>query len=97
MKQRVAVIGAGPGGLACAMLLAGRGVDVTVYEKQAVVGGRTSRVQVGDYQFDRGPTFLNMPHILENLFTSIGLNLHDYLELKALDPMYTLYLSLIHI
>ncbi|WP_237737966.1 FAD-dependent oxidoreductase [Exiguobacterium antarcticum] len=59
MKQRVAVIGAGPGGLACAMLLAGRGVDVTVYEKQPIVGGRTSRVQVGDYQFDRGPTFLN--------------------------------------
>ncbi len=93
MKQRVAVIGAGPGGLACAMLLAGRGVDVTVYEKQPIVGGRTSRVQVGEYQFDRGPTFLNMPHILENLFTSIGLKMSDYLDLKALDPMYTLYFN----
>lgn len=91
MKRRVAVIGAGPGGLACALLLAGKGVDVTVYEKQTQVGGRTSAVKLGDYTFDRGPTFLNMPHILENVFHEAGLRLEDYLDLKALDPMYTLY------
>ncbi len=91
MKRRVAVIGAGPGGLACALLLAGKGIDVTVYEKQTQVGGRTSAVKIGDYTFDRGPTFLNMPHILENVFHEAGLRLEDYLNLKALDPMYTLY------
>ncbi|WP_290788126.1 phytoene desaturase family protein, partial [Exiguobacterium sp. UBA7533] len=91
MKRRVAVIGAGPGGLACALLLAGKGVDVTVYEKQPQVGGRTSAVKLGEYTFDRGPTFLNMPHILENVFHEAGLRLEDYLDLKALDPMYTLY------
>ena len=58
-KQRVAVIGAGPGGLAAAMLLAHRGVDVTVFEKQPFIGGRTSRLEVGEFAFDRGPTFLN--------------------------------------
>ena len=90
-KQRVAVIGAGPGGLAAAMLLAHRGVDVTVFEKQPFVGGRTSRLEVGEFAFDRGPTFLNMPYILEEIFEETGRNLHDYVEMKQLEPMYDLY------
>nr|WP_251127396.1 MULTISPECIES: phytoene desaturase family protein [unclassified Exiguobacterium] len=90
-KQRVAVIGAGPGGLAAAMLLAHRGVDVTVFEKQPFVGGRTSRLQVGEFTFDRGPTFLNMPYILEEIFEETGRDLHDYVEMKQLEPMYDLY------
>jgi len=90
-KQRVAVIGAGPGGLAAAMLLAHRGVDVTVFEKQPFVGGRTSRLEVGEFAFDRGPTFLNMPYILEEIFEETGRNLRDYVEMKQLDPMYDLY------
>lgn len=90
-EKRVAVIGAGPGGLAAAMLLAHRGVDVTVFEKQSFVGGRTSRLQVGEFAFDRGPTFLNMPYILEEIFEETGRDLHDYVEMKQLEPMYDLY------
>ena len=33
--KRIVIIGAGPGGLASAMLLAGAGYDVTVLERQA--------------------------------------------------------------
>jgi len=90
-EKRVAVIGAGPGGLAAAMILASRGVSVTVFEKQPFVGGRTSRLQVGEFAFDRGPTFLNMPYILEEIFEETGRNLHDYVEMKRLEPMYDLY------
>ncbi|MEK3884641.1 phytoene desaturase family protein [Paenibacillus sp. PL2-23] len=89
-KSKVAVIGAGPGGLAAAMLLSGQGYEVDVYEKQPFIGGRTSRLQLGDYQFDRGPTFFMMPHLLEELFQSVGRSLHDYVELKRLDPLYRL-------
>lgn len=32
-KKRILIIGAGPGGLTGAMLLASKGYDVTVYEK----------------------------------------------------------------
>lgn len=92
-EKRVAVIGAGPGGLAAAMLLASRGVDVTVFEKQPFVGGRTSRLQVGEFAFDRGPTFLNMPYILEEIFEETGRNLNDYVEMKRLEPMYDLYFN----
>jgi len=37
--QRVAVIGAGPAGLSCAGELARRGIQATVFEKQALPGG----------------------------------------------------------
>lgn len=37
-SPRVAVVGAGPGGLAAAMLLAAQGADVEVFERQEVVG-----------------------------------------------------------
>jgi len=36
----VLIVGAGPGGLATAMLLAKAGLEVTVIEKQPRVGGR---------------------------------------------------------
>ena len=32
MSKRIAVVGAGPGGLSAAMLLSANGYDVTVYE-----------------------------------------------------------------
>ena len=37
----VVVVGAGPGGLACSMLLAKAGINVTILEKSDDVGGRT--------------------------------------------------------
>ncbi len=58
MKKRVAIVGAGPGGLSAAMLLSANGFDVTLYEKQAQVGGRNGKIRRGDYTFDIGPTFL---------------------------------------
>lgn len=90
MKKRIVVVGAGPGGLTAAMLLASRGYEVTVYEKEAAVGGRNAAIKVGRYTFDTGPTFLMMPGILEEMFELSGRKLSDYLEVKELDPMYRL-------
>jgi phytoene desaturase len=89
-KKRVAIIGAGPGGLATAMLLGTKGYDVTIYEKQPYVGGRTSEIRLGEYKFDMGPTFLNMLYIVEEIFELSGRKLKDYVELHDLNPMYEL-------
>ena len=88
MSQRVLIIGAGPGGLATAMLLAKAGVEVTVLEKQPRVGGRTSPIEGDGYRFDLGPTFFLYPQILEEIFTAVGRDLHREVPMKRLDPQY---------
>lgn len=94
----VAVIGAGPGGLGAALLLAASGVRVTIYESQPVIGGRSARLTLksrpGDeYHFDRGPTFFLMPYVLDEIFAASGRRLADYAELTRLDPMYRLVIG----
>ncbi|WP_064092219.1 phytoene desaturase family protein [Rossellomorea aquimaris] len=90
MTKKIIVIGAGPGGLAAAMLLASKGYTVEIFEKQLFVGGRNGSAQMNDYTFDIGPTFLSMPEIAEELFQAAGKNLHDYIDLKELPMMYEL-------
>jgi phytoene desaturase len=89
-KKSIAIIGAGPGGLAAAMLLAQRGFRVQVFEKQDVIGGRNSEVRLGEYRFDLGPTFLMMKFLLDELFAEGGRRSSDYLQFRKLDPMYSL-------
>jgi phytoene desaturase len=89
-KPTVNVIGAGPGGLTSAMLLAARGFDVTVFEKGSRVGGRSAAIEQGGYKFDTGPTFLMMKFILDEVFEEAGRSAEDYLEFVRLEPMYRL-------
>jgi len=89
-KRTVAIVGAGPGGLAAAMLLSQRGFRVQVFEKQDVIGGRNAEVRLGEYRFDLGPTFLMMKFLLDELFEEGGRRSSDYLEFRRLDPMYAL-------
>jgi protoporphyrinogen oxidase len=52
--HRVVIIGAGPGGLTPAYLLAQQGYDVTVLEGDEVVGGIARTAQYQGYRFDIG-------------------------------------------
>lgn len=88
--KKVIIVGAGPGGLSAAMLLAHQGFDVTVFEKGREVGGRNGPIRLGSYTFDTGPTFLMMKFIMDEVFRLTGRNVTDYLECKKLDPMYRL-------
>lgn len=90
MKKKVAVIGAGPGGLTAAMLLSAKGFDVEVFEKQSYVGGRTSSIHLGEYTFDMGPTFLQMFDLIEEVFELSNRNVRDYVDVTDLEPMYQL-------
>jgi phytoene desaturase len=88
MTKRVVVIGAGPGGLASAMLLARAGCRVTVLERLPRVGGRTSSLEARGFRFDLGPTFFLYPRVLREIFRACGLSLDEAVELRRLDPQY---------
>ena len=88
MSRRVIIIGAGPGGLASAMLLAKAGADVTILEKQLRVGGRTSVLGADGYRFDLGPTFFLYPQILQEIFQEVGRDLYKEVPMTKLDPQY---------
>lgn len=91
VSSQVAIIGAGPGGLAAAMLLAKEGIPVTIFERESVVGGRTRTIAApGGYKFDIGPTFFLYPRVLNDIFEACGERLEDYVRLERLDPQYHL-------
>lgn len=86
--DRVVVVGAGLGGLACALHLAGSGRQVTVLEREPVPGGRAGRLAVDGYEFDTGPTVLTMPELIAEPLDAVGEELGDWLDLTPLDPAY---------
>jgi len=90
MTRQVAIVGAGPGGLASAMLLARAGVNVVLFEKQSRVGGRTSAIEAEGFRFDVGPTFFLYPQILEEIFAACGRDLRSEVPMVRLDPQYRL-------
>ncbi len=88
--DRVVIVGAGPGGLASAMLLAKAGVQVTVVEKRGKVGGRTATIEQDGFQFDIGPTFFLYPQVLREIFAATGHSLEKEVPMVRLDPQYRL-------
>ncbi|MBV9206299.1 MAG: phytoene desaturase [Actinobacteria bacterium] len=86
--DHVVVVGAGLGGLACALRLAGAGRSVTVLEREAGPGGRIGQLAAGGYRFDTGPTVLTLPHLLDETLGAVGERLSGWLDLVRLDPAY---------
>ncbi len=89
-KQKVIIVGAGPGGLAAAILLQRSGVDVTVVERREVVGGRTSTMERNGFKFDTGPTFFLYPRVLREILSAAGRSLEQEIPMYRLDPQYRL-------
>lgn len=88
--REVLVVGAGPGGLAAAVLLATAGLRVRVIERLPLVGGRTSTIEADGFRFDLGPTFFLYPRVLDEIFRAAGTSLAREIDLVRLDPQYRL-------
>lgn len=88
MDKQIIIVGAGPGGLASAILLAAAGLRVKVIERLPVIGGRTSSIEAAGYKFDLGPTFFLYPRVLDEIFRAAGTSLASEVEMVRLDPQY---------
>jgi phytoene desaturase len=85
------VIGAGIGGIASAARLARAGFNVTVLEKNATPGGRAGQLLRDGHRFDLGPTLFLMPEVWEETYAALGEKMSDHLELRRIDPTYTVH------
>jgi phytoene desaturase len=88
MTKEAIIIGAGPGGLASAILLAASGVRVKILERLPLLGGRTSTIESGGFKFDLGPTFFLYPRVLDEILRTAGTSLRQEVEMVRLDPQY---------
>lgn len=89
--KKIIVIGSGFSGLSAASLLAQKGYDVTILEKNETPGGRARQYIRDGFVFDMGPSWYWMPDIFERYFSLFGKKPQDYFELKRLDPSYRIY------
>ena len=85
----VLVIGAGVAGISTAGRLARCGYDVTVVEKQAEPGGRCNQIVRDGHRFDVGPSLFLMAAATAEIYTSLGSRLEDQLDLRRVDPTYS--------
>ncbi|SDB90591.1 phytoene desaturase [Pelagirhabdus alkalitolerans] len=83
--KKVIVVGAGLGGLSAAIKLAHHGFDVSVLEKEESCGGKLCSVELGDYQFDLGPSTITLKHVFDNVFKSVGRDPQDYLTFYPIE------------
>lgn len=86
MSENVTVIGGGLAGMASAIRLAGEEYNVTIIEKGERLGGKLNQRMGKGYIFDTGPSILTLPWVLEELFESVGKDVHDYLDIQRIEP-----------
>ena len=86
--SKIAVIGAGVGGLSVAARLAKAGHSVEIYEASDQTGGKCRTEWFGDYGFDTGPSLLTIPAVYRDLFLKTGKRLEHVLDVKPVDPAF---------
>ena len=69
LRRKAVVIGAGIGGISCAMRLQSLGFDTEIVEALDAPGGRAYVRKADGFVFDMGPTVLTVPHFIEELFS----------------------------
>ena len=93
MAKKVIIIGSGFGGLAAALRLRAKGLDITLVEKQPDLGGRARVFKKGSFIYDGGPTVITAPYLFEELFSLFNKKISNYVEIVPLDLWYRFVFS----
>ncbi len=83
--MKVAIIGSGVGGMALSIRLAKKGYEVTIFEKNSYPGGKLSELSINGFRFDKGPSLLTMPTLIDELSDIAGSNRKfNYIKLETI-------------
>jgi 1-hydroxycarotenoid 3,4-desaturase len=85
--HRVVVVGAGVGGLVAALLLACRGLQVTLVEAAPAPGGKMRQVLVDGAAIDAGPTVFTMRWVFEQILAEAGAGMDALPPLQPLEVL----------
>jgi 1-hydroxycarotenoid 3,4-desaturase len=86
-EPQVVVVGAGIGGLVCALLLAQRGLKVTLLEQAAEPGGKMRQVWVDGAPVDSGPTVFTLRWVFDQILAEAGTTLEALLDIEPLQVL----------
>lgn len=89
--MKAVVIGAGISGLATSALLAKKGYQVTLLEKNKDIGGRAMVWKQDGFTFDMGPSWYQVPEAFEHFFAHFDKKPSDFFELVKLNPQYKVF------
>jgi 1-hydroxycarotenoid 3,4-desaturase len=81
-REQVIIVGAGIGGLVCAIELARAGLPVTVVERAGQAGGKMREVEAAGVRVDAGPTVFTMRWVFDEIFEAAGSTLDQNLRLR---------------
>jgi 1-hydroxycarotenoid 3,4-desaturase len=87
VRDRVAIIGAGMGGIAAALRLSAFGFQVDVFEKEPAPGGKMREILVGGEAINAGPTVFTMRWVFDELLDASSQSLEDVLEFIQADVL----------
>lgn len=83
-SNKAIIIGAGVAGMATAIRLAVKGMDVTVYEKNTHPGGKLTDLKINGYRFDAGPSLFTQPQNIAELFALAGEPMEDHFSYRQM-------------
>ena len=87
-RTHAVVIGGGLAGLASAVELRTRGLEVTIIDRNRHLGGKMNVLEESGYTFDMGPTILTMPQVIRGIIERTGRTVSDYVDIVDLDPQW---------
>lgn len=86
-QERVVIVGAGIGGLVSALLLAARGIEVVVVEKDLAPGGKMRQVTIDGAPIDAGPTVFTLRDVFDSIFAAAGASLDSHVALQPVETL----------
>ncbi|WP_074408074.1 phytoene desaturase family protein [Aquimarina megaterium] len=91
MSKKIVIIGSGFSSLSASCYLAKSGYDVTIFEKNATIGGRAGQLKKEGFTFDTGPSWYWMPDVFERFFKDFDKSASDYYTIDKLHPAYKVF------